>query len=329
MKKLGMGIVLVALLAYMFIPRGKEEFVLYGNVDQRQVELAFMDSERIAEVLVEEGDLVEKGQILARQESRRLRDRIAIAEAQEAVAVAALARLENGTRPEEKAQAKARVEVAQADLAYAEKQYQRVLGIFRDSNGKAVRKSELDASLSRRDAARARLQQEQNGLRLAEIGPRQEEIDQARASLVERQKNLAFLRHQLEDAELKSPACSIVNRRLLEVGDMATAQRPVFSLLVVSPKWVRAYVAEPDLGKIYPGMSAYVQSDSFSDEIVGRVGFIASLAEFTPKTVETTELRTALVYEVRIVVDDPDNRLRCGMPVTVMFHKKDKHASTL
>ena len=331
MKKLALGMViaLVLVLTFVFIPSVKEELVLFGNVDQRQVELAFMDSERIAEVLVEEGDFVEKGQILARQENRRLKDRIAAAEAQVAVGEAALARLQNGTRPEEIAQAKARVDVAQADLAYAEKQYQRVLGIFRDSKGKGVRKSELDETLSRRNAAKARLQQEINGLRLAEIGPRQEDIDQARASLWEREKNLAFLRHQLEDTELKSPASSIVNRRLLEPGDMASSQRPVFSLLVVSPKWVRTYVAETDLGRIRPGMVAYVQSDSFAETVVGRVGFIASLAEFTPKTVETTELRTSLVYEVRIVVDDPDNKLRCGMPVTIRFQNRDNHASAL
>ncbi|MBO6171092.1 MAG: HlyD family efflux transporter periplasmic adaptor subunit [Desulfovibrio sp.] len=296
---------------------GADTLVLYGNVDQRQVELAFMDAERVAEVLVEEGATVEPGQVLARLETRRLRDRMAVLEAQVAEAAAALARLENGTRPEEIAQARASVAAARADLDYAEKQYRRVAGILRDSGGKGVRRSELDEAVSRRDAAQARLTLERNGLRLAEIGPRREDIDRARAALRERQNSLAQLRNQLDDAELKSPSRSVVNRRLLEPGDMASPQRAVFSLAVLSPKWVRAYVAEPDLGRVRQGMRALVHTDSFPEAVPGTVGFIASVAEFTPKTVETAQLRTSLVYEIRIYVEDREDRLRLGMPATV------------
>ena len=99
---------------------------------------------------------------------------------------------------------------------------------------------------------------------------------------------------------------------------MASPQKPVFNLAITDPKWVRAYVSEPDLGKIHPGMIASVSVDSFPDRhFEGWVGFISPVAEFTPKAVQTEELRTSLVYEVRVFVKDPSDELRLGMPATV------------
>jgi len=297
-----------------------DELVLYGNVDQRQVELAFIDSERIAEILVQEGMEVQPGQVLARLETRRLRDKIAVAEAKVASAEAALARLNNGTRPEEIDQARAIVASARVELVFAEDQYKRYSDLWQGSNGQAVSKQDVDEAQLQLSVARAKLVERQQGLRLAEIGPRDEDIAEARAVLRERQRSVEELRNQLNDAELKSPAYSVVNRRLLEPGDMASPQRAVFSLAVLSPKWVRTYVAEADLGYIRPGMPALVFTDSYPDQgIDGAIGFISSVAEFTPKTVETAELRTSLVYEVRVYVEDPENVLRLGMPATVKF----------
>jgi HlyD family secretion protein len=129
---------------------------------------------------------------------------------------------------------------------------------------------------------------------------------------------LALLSQQLADAQLRAPVDAIVRSRLLEPGDMASPQRPAYALAITSPKWVRAYIAEIDLGHVRPGQQAQVFTDSHPDQpIKGRVGYISSVAEFTPKTVQTQDLRTSLVYEIRINVDDPDNRLRLGMPATV------------
>ena len=99
---------------------------------------------------------------------------------------------------------------------------------------------------------------------------------------------------------------------------MASPQRPVYTLAIANPKWVRAYVAEPDLGRIRPGMPAKLLTDSQPDQpLEGRIGYISSVAEFTPKTVQTEELRSSLVYEVRVLADDSADRLRLGMPATV------------
>jgi len=126
------------------------------------------------------------------------------------------------------------------------------------------------------------------------------------------------MNHQLQEAELKSPIDAVVRARLLEPGDMASPQRPAFTLAITDPKWVRAYVAEPDLGRVRPGQEARVTTDSHPGQpIVGKVGYISSVAEFTPKTVQTEELRSSLVYEIRVMVDDKEDRLRLGMPATV------------
>ena len=99
---------------------------------------------------------------------------------------------------------------------------------------------------------------------------------------------------------------------------MASPQKPVFTLAILDPKWVRAYVSEPDLCKVHPGMTASVTVDSFPGRrFDGWIGFISSVAEFTPKPVQIEELRTQLVYEVRAFVNDPSDDLRLGMPATV------------
>ncbi|MDO5536462.1 MAG: HlyD family efflux transporter periplasmic adaptor subunit [Desulfovibrionaceae bacterium] len=299
---------------------GASELVLYGNVDQRQIELAFMDSERIAEVLVQEGDIVAPGQLLARQETRRLQDRIAVAEGQTAACEAALLRLRNGTRPEEIDQARAAAASARAELNYAEADLRRYRGIWKESRGQAVSRQDMEQSQLKRDVAKAQLTEQEKALRLAEIGPRDEDIAEAEANLREARASLDQLRNLLADAELRSPARSVVFRRLLEPGDMGTAGRTVFSLAVLEPKWVRAYVSETEMGHVATGMRALIETDSNPGRSVeGTVGFVSSVAEFTPKTVETTELRTSLVYEVRVYTNDADNILRLGMPATVRF----------
>jgi HlyD family secretion protein len=92
----------------------------------------------------------------------------------------------------------------------------------------------------------------------------------------------------------------------------------VLNLAIMDPKWVRAYVSETDLGRIHMGMKASISTDSFPGRsFPGWIGFIASVAEFTPKSVQTVELRSSLVYETRIFVDDPSDAMRLGMPATV------------
>jgi HlyD family secretion protein len=289
--------------------------VIYGNVDLRQAMLAFNNSERISAVLVQEGDHVKKGQILGRLDTSRLEPQVAQAQAQLDAQKQVVERLHNGSRPEEIDQARANLESAKADAANCRRNYDR----FRKLAGtNAVSEQDLENARAAMDISAGKLTASQKTLDLLVIGPRKEEIAQAEAQLRANEAQLSFLRQQLADAELRAPGDGIIRTRLMEPGEMASPQKPVYSLAITDPKWIRAYVSEPDLGKVQPGMKASVMVDSFPNRrFDGWVGFISPVAEFTPKSVQTSELRTSLVYEVRVFVTDPSDELRLGMPATV------------
>src|SRR2546425_446340 len=242
---------------------GKNELVLYGNVDLRQVMLAFNNNERISEELVQEGDRVYKGQVLARLDTSRLEPQVAqakaVAEAQKHV----VDRMHNGSRPEEIAQGRANLESSKADAANARRHYERFSKLVGSG---AVSKEDLDNAKAAMDVAEAKVAVSQKALDLLVIGPRKEDIAQAEAQLRANEAQLAFLRRQLADAELLAPSQAVIRTRLLEPGEMASPQKPVFSLAITDPKWVRAYVSEPDLGKVQPGTTASEMVDSFPDQ---------------------------------------------------------------
>jgi HlyD family secretion protein len=296
---------------------GDGTIVLFGNVDLRQVSLAFKDSDRIAQVLVQEGDRVQQGQVLAELDTVTLTLRVTQAQAQQQAQEQVLRRLEAGSRPEEIDQARAQVQAAQAEVQLAQQQLDRLQSTRETTGGRGVSQQDIDAAQARRKVAQAQLESARQAEQLVVSGPREEDIAQARAQLGVAQASLALLQQQLTDAQLTSPIDAVVRARLLEPGDMASPQRPVFTLAINDPKWVRAYVQGPDLPRVRSGMAAQVRIDGMAEALSGRVGFISSVAEFTPKTVQTEDLRSSLVYEIRVLTDDPEDRLRLGMPATV------------
>lgn len=291
------------------------ELTLYGNVDVRQVELAINGNERIAELFVKEGDVVKEGQLLAKLETSRLEFAIERANAQIETQQQVVARLEAGSRPEEIAKARADVQAAKAIEIDAKRSQQRVAQLAKSN---ASSQQEADDALAAYEAAVARTQALQATLDLLLAGPRKEDIAEAKAMLKRYGAELSQIQHDLKDASLDAPSDGVVQNRILEVGDMASPQKTVYTVALTDPVWVRAYVAEPDLGKVFEGMQADVITDSFPDKrYEGWVGFISPSAEFTPKPVETRELRTKLVYQIRVFVKNPNNELRLGMPATV------------
>ncbi len=301
------------------------ELTLYGNVELRQVALPFNNTERIAALLVEEGDRVKRGQVLARLDTARLAPQVAQAQAQAAAQRQVVARLRHGARPEEIAQARANLESAAAEAADARSRHQRLVTL---RGASVVSEQDLDSAQAAAQAAEARRAASQKTLDLVVAGPRQEDIAEAEARLQGAEAQLALIEQQMADTELIAPVDAVVRTRVLEPGEMSSPQKPVLTLAVTEPKWVRTYVSEPDLGKVRPGQRASVVADSFPDRpIDGQVGYISSVAEFTPKTLETEELRTSLVYEVRVLVKDGDDRLRLGMPVTVRLPLAETEAA--
>ncbi|WP_321369037.1 efflux RND transporter periplasmic adaptor subunit [uncultured Desulfuromusa sp.] len=290
---------------------------LYGNIEIRDARLAFTEQEIVSEVTVNEGDTVVAGQVLARLKSQRLHDQLKEAQAQLEAQSQIVHRLVNGTRAQEIRQFRAELEAAGVRLKNAEKNARRLESTAASG---ASSQQVLDDAHAAVEIERAQLNVRRQAYNLAVEGPRSEDIAEARARLEANRAHLAYLNTRLEETVLKSPSAGIIQSRILEPGEMAGPTRPAFVLALTDPKWVRAYVSEPDLGRVKEGVNTKVSSDSWPDKkFSGQVGFISSIAEFTPKSVETTDLRTKLVYEVRIWVDDPNNQLRLGMPVTVEF----------
>jgi len=288
---------------------------LFGNVDIREVNLGFRVSGRLSEVLRDEGDEVKAGETLARLDNEPYRREVEEARGQVASLQARLQLLEAGNRPQEIAQVRALVGEREVTAANAERVYKRQEELL---GSKAVSIQERDDAQAAYHEAAARLKSAREQLNLLEAGFRTEDIAQAKADLARAQAGLASAELRVEDTTLKAPSEGVVLTRAQEPGAILQPGTTVLTVSLKRPVWIRAYVSEPDLGRIHPGMKVKLATDSRpSSPYSGQIGYISPRAEFTPKNVETTELRTSLVYRFRVVVDNPDEGLRQGMPVTV------------
>ncbi|MCK9609329.1 MAG: HlyD family efflux transporter periplasmic adaptor subunit [Methylomonas sp.] len=291
------------------------QLTLYGNIDIRQVELSFREPERIEQILVQEGEQVKAGQVLASQILNGYQYQVDLAAARLEAQQHQLEKLLHGSRPQEIGIARNDVKAAEASVTLAEKELQRLktLAIRKLASSQSV-----DKAKAAYDSAKENLQALKEQYALAKIGPRAEDIKAAQAQLKADQASLELARKSWRDAHLLAPRDAVIQNRILEPGDMANAQTPVLTLALHDPLWARTYVEERDLGKLRHGMPALVSSDSFpTKQYKGWIGYISPTAEFTPKSVETTELRTSLVYQLRVYVCNPQDQLRLGMPVTV------------
>lgn len=324
MKKRTRGLVLVtlavvaalALAGWFFLGREEPDdtLTLYGNVEIREVVLGFRVAGRVEEMVFQEGDAVTAGSRMARLDTEPYEEALATAEAGVEVARAQLEKLESGSRPQEIEQAVARVSQAEAAFRNAEKVYRRKSGLLASG---ASSQREVDAALAAREETGAQLAAAREALALAREGFRRQDIAAARAELTAARARVEEARTRLDDTELIAPSDGVVLTRVHHPGSVVGAGSPVYTLSLEEPVYVRAYVAEPDLGRVVPGAPAWVSTDSSPEPIRGHIGFVSPRAEFTPRTVQTTELRTDLVYRLRIVVPDPGDGLRQGMPVTV------------
>jgi HlyD family secretion protein len=323
LKRLVVLLVIVALTGggyyyYQQRQQGPEnQLLLYGNVDIRQVQLAFHSTGRIARIDVQEGDVVKADQLLAAVNPVRYQAALRQLEAEVTMQQQVVARLERGTRPQQIEEARANVSAAEAKLRETKVTFGRLQRLVRK---KGASQQQVDDAQSAYLSAKASLNAVQQALDLAVKGPRVEDIAAAKASLQAKLAAVALARQELADTKIYAPTAGVIRDRILEPGDMAFPATPVLTLALTDPLWVRAYVPESDLGKIRPGMAADIQTDSFPGKTYrGWIGYISPTAEFTPKTVETPALRTRLVYQVRIFACNSANELRLGMPATVVL----------
>lgn len=319
-KRIRVVIVVIVVLAIgtigYLVRRDSDDdgLTLYGNVDIREVDLGFRVSGRLVEMRLEEGDAVKPGNVIARLDPAPYQDELAAAEARVNRAKANVERLRSGSRPQEIESARARVREARAAYQNARRDLERQRELAAVD---AASQKVLDQAQARRDETAAQLASARESLALAEEGFRTEDIAAGEAELAEAiaQRDLAQTR--LEDSELFAPSNGVILTRIREPGTILREGEPVYTLSLQETVYVRAYVSGPDLGRIAPGNTVWVVTDSSDKRYRGQIGFISPRAEFTPKSVETPDLRTDLVYRLRIVVQDPDEGLRQGMPVTV------------
>ncbi len=288
---------------------------LYGNVDVREVDLAFRVGGRIADIAAEEGDTIRKGQQLAEIDPAPIDARIAESDAAIAGARAQLAELRNGARAEDVAQASAAVAEANAGLRKAEQDVARREPLVQPG---AISQEAWQATLAQRDAARARVDQARQAHARLVRGARPEQIAAAQAQLQASEAARGSIETDRGDTLLLAPIDGTLITRAEEPGAIVGAGQTVLTLSIDRPLRVRAYVAEGDLSRVAPGMKVQVKADGNPRTYVGTIGFISPQAEFTPKTVQTEDLRTDLVYRLRINVTNPDDGLRQGQPVTVI-----------
>ena len=288
--------------------------VLSGNVDIRQVDLGFRVMGRIAAIPFEEGAHVPANSILARLDAAPYEATAATTLSQVGVTDAELAKQRNGNRKQDVAQARARLDETQATLVRAKADLDRRTPLLKTG---AVSQALYDATLEQYHNAESQVAVAEQAFSLQREGARREDIEAAIAQQRQAvaQNNKANI--DLADTVLRAPNDGTILTRVREPGAIVQPGETVMTLTIDRPMRVRAYVDEPDLHRIAPGMHVRVTADGNPKTYHGTIGYIAPTAEFTPKTVETVGLRTDLVYRLRVIVDDPDNALRQGAPVSV------------
>ncbi len=310
-----------------------------GQVVQAGEEVAALDRTELSqEVELRRREVAAAGAALAELEAGSRPEEIAEAEAIVAQAGARVAELEAGSRPQEVGAAKAALARAQADAGYRRTDLARVEKLH--GSGVAA-DQELDTARTAYDVADARLREVQEQLRLVEEGPRVEQIEQAKAFLAQAQQRLALVkkgprqevidqaRARLQQTEqalaiaetrltytaLASPVSGLVLSENVEAGEYVAAGTPIVTVADLEDIWLRAYINETDLGRVKVGQAARITTDTYPGKAYdGRLSFIASEAEFTPKSVQTPKERVKLVYRVKITVANPDMELKPGMP---------------
>jgi HlyD family secretion protein len=374
-------IVLAAAAAAVYAFRGsnrrpENRLMVSGNIELTEVNIAFKTAGRLIERNVDEGDAVTKGQVVARLDRDQLiaqRERetaalqsadMQLAQAQTSVewerqslaadvaqrqadvgsADAKLTELKNGARPQEKAQARATVESAQAEYDRAQRDWDRAQPLYKNDD---ISTAQFDQYRNRFQSADAALKNARQAEALVLAGPRSEQIESAssqseharaavklaevnalelkrreqdvlvRRSAIEQSKaNLALIDSQLADTIAASPCDGVVLVKAADVGEVLAPGTTVVTIGDVGHPWLRGYINESDLGKVKIGSQARVTSDSYPGKVYnGRITFIASEAEFTPKQIQTQQERVKLVYRIKIELENPNRELKLNMPV--------------
>lgn len=324
MRKRGIGVVIIVLAisaaflvwrSYYQEESNEATLLLSGNIEITEVNVGFKLAGRVIALAVEEGQQVQKGDVLARLDNAELASVVSQNRAALQEAISRLAELKAGSRLQEVEQARANLRAQEAELARVKKDYERAETLYK--NG-AISAAQFDAAKSAYEARSAQERSAVELLSLVREGARKENIDAAESRVQQARAAVRTAEHRLQDTEIHSPSAGIVLRKNIELGETVGQGVPVYTIGDLSNPWIKVYVKEDKLGWIKIGQKAKVTTDSRPNKTYeGRVSYISSEAEFTPKSVQTQEERVKLVFGVKVRVDNAEEELKPSMPADV------------
>jgi HlyD family secretion protein len=311
-------LIVAAAAAWYFLWRVEEAVApetglrLSGNIEAHESLVGFKVQGRIVELPVQEGQWVEQGALLARLDDRDLRQQVQLDAASVRVREANLRLALAGTRKQDVEAAQQSLLDAQADLELKKLDYDRAVTLLAKD---VISQQDRDRAESQLKRAQAAVERARENLDRLREGTRAEEIAIARANVAQASEAVQMSQIRLGFTELRAPSSGVILVRQAELGEVVGAGTPVVTLADLDRVWLRAYVSETDLGRIRHGQPVTVRTDTFPDKTYrGRISFISSKAEFTPKTIETHKERVTLVYRVKIDLENPSHELKPGMP---------------
>lgn len=314
MKKLFLFLPL-CLIYFTGCYQDKKETKFYGNVDVRTVSLAFRVSGRLETLNFDEGEKLKKGDTIATIENSIFKENLNQINAQINLQEVQIQKLEKGYRNEEIEKAKAKLSEVKANLDRVNKDFQRAQTLFKSNS---ISEQSYDNTKSQALDLQAQYDYAKSSLELLQHGYEKEDILSAIATLDSLKSQRNILQINYNDTILYSPVDGTIITKVYEPGSIVNSSQTIVEIAKSDEFWVRSYLAEKYLGVVKAGMKAVITTDS-NKTYEGVVSFISPLAEFTPKTVQTEDLRTDLVYRFRIIINNVDDNLKQGMPVTITF----------
>jgi HlyD family secretion protein len=298
-------------------PPAQVEIKLSGNIEAHESLVGFKVPGRIVELPVEEGQSVAAEQLLARLDNDDYRQQLVVDQAAARVRDSQLKLALAGSRTQEIQAAYQSLLDAQADLAQKQKDFERYEDLYKKDEVTGQTRDLAKTNLVRAKATYERLQQVYNETL---EGTRREQIDVDRANLHQARHAVGLSEIRLAYTELRAPLPGVVLVRQAELGEVVSPGTPVVTLADLDHIWVRVYLPETELGKVRLGQQVDVTTDTYPGKrYLGRVSFISSEAEFTPKSVQTEKERVTLVYRVKVDINNPTHELKPGMPADVLF----------
>jgi HlyD family secretion protein len=309
-------VVIIAGLLYYFFTQDKKEgndFIkVSGNIETTEVDVGFKIPGRIVSLSVQEGDWVENKKVLAKLDDEDLLNRLGLAKATLNSAQAKLNKLLAGSRPEELREAEAVLSQAKSDLENKQAHYERMKPLFERG---VIPKENLDNADAGYKISKASFQKATENYLLVKEGPRKEDIEDARAQVEQARASLKLAETQLSYTVLYSPLSGVVLVKASEIGEVVNSGTSILTLADLGNVWLKAYIPETDLGKVKWGQEVVVTTDLRPrKEYKGKISFISSQAEFTPKSIQTEKERVTLVYRIKVDIPNPDRELKPGMP---------------